>query len=87
MIKRYIKIFDGYRTAYGLADFKHEEATVDPETGKIKPVYRWNYEPLTDKIYERHLEGILSIISDKKGLLNLIKSFTCFVPSKLSNFK
>jgi hypothetical protein len=61
MIKRYIKIFDGYRTAYGLADFKHEEATVDPETGKIKPVYRWNYEPLTDKIYERHLEGILSI--------------------------
>jgi len=61
MIKRYIKIFDGYRAAYGLADFKHEEATVDPETGKIKPVYRWNYEPLTDKIYERHLEGALSI--------------------------
>ena len=61
MEKRYIKIFDGYRAAYGLADFKHEEATVDPETGKIKPVYRWNYEPLTDKIYERHLEGALSI--------------------------
>ena len=61
MEKKYIKIFDGYRAAYGLADFKHEEATVDPETGKIKPVYRWNYEPLTDKIYERHLEGALSI--------------------------
>ena len=61
MDKRYIKFFDGYRDAYGLADFKHEEAIVDPESGKIKPVYRWNYEPLTEKIYQSHLEGKISI--------------------------
>ena len=61
MDKRYIKFFDGYRLAYGLADFEHEEAKVDPETGKVKPVYRWNYEPLTEEIYQSHLEGKISI--------------------------
>jgi len=61
MDKRYIKFFDGYRAAYGLADFEHEEAKVDPESGKKKPVYRWNYEPLTEKVYEAHLNGKLSI--------------------------
>ena len=61
MDKRYIKFFDGYRAAYGLADFEHEEAVVDPERGKKKPVYRWNYEPLTEEIYQSHLEGKISI--------------------------
>ena len=61
MDKRYIKFFDGYRAAYGLADFEHEEAKVDPESGKKKPVYRWNYEPLTPEVYQSHLEGKISI--------------------------
>ena len=61
MDKRYIKFFDGYRAAYGLADFEHKEAKVDPESGKKKPVYRWNYEPLTEKVYQSHLEGKISI--------------------------
>ena len=61
MDKRYIKFFDGYRAAYGLADFEHQEAVVDPESGKKKPVYRWNYEPLTEKVYQAHLNGKLSI--------------------------
>ena len=61
MDKRYIKFFDGYRAAYGLADFEHKEAKVDPESGKKKPVYRWNYEPLTEEVYEAHLNGKLSI--------------------------
>ena len=61
MDKRYIKFFDGYRAAYGLADFEHEEAIIDPESGKKKPVYRWNYEPLTEEIYKAHLNGNLSI--------------------------
>ena len=61
MDKRYIKFFDGYRAAYGLADFEHEEAKVDPESGKKKPVYRWNYEPLTEEVYQAHLNGKLSI--------------------------
>ena len=25
---------------------------IDPETGKKKPVYRWNFEELTDDIYQ-----------------------------------
>ena len=61
MDKRYIKFFDGYRAAYGLADFEHKEAKIDPESGKKKPVYRWNYEPLTEKVYQSHLEGKISI--------------------------
>ena len=61
MNKRYIEYFDGYRAAYGLADFEHEEAIVDPESGKKKPVYRWNYEALTEKVYQAHLEGKISI--------------------------
>ena len=61
MDKRYIKFFDGYRAAYGLADFEHEEAKVDPESGKKKPVYRWNYEPLTEEVYRAHINGKLSI--------------------------
>jgi len=61
MDKRYIKFFDGYRAAYGLADFEHQEAKIDPESGKKKPVYRWNYEPLTEEVYQAHLNGKLSI--------------------------
>ena len=61
MDKRYIKFFDGYCAAYGLADFEHQEAKVDPESGKKKPVYRWNYEPLTEEVYQAHLNGKLSI--------------------------
>ena len=60
MDKRYIKFFDGYRAAYGLADFEHKEAVIDPESGKKKPVYRWNYEPLTEEVYQSHLEGKIS---------------------------
>ena len=58
MDKRYIKYFDGYRAAYGLADFDDPKAFVDPESGKKKPVYRWNYEPLT----ERFMKPILRVV-------------------------
>ena len=61
MEKRYIEYFNGYRLAYGVADFEHPDAYIDQESGKKKPVYRWNYEELTDDIYQAHLEGKLSI--------------------------
>ena len=47
-MERYIEFFNGYRNAYGVADFNHQDSKVDPETGKKKPVYRWNFEELTD---------------------------------------
>ena len=58
---RYIEFFTGYRNAYGVADFNHQDSRIDSETGKKKPVYRWNYEELTPEIYQEHLNGKLSI--------------------------
>ena len=62
MNEKYIQIFNGYRGAYGVANIKN--AYRDPDSGKLrlKPGdYRWNYEELTDKIYNDHLNGTKSI--------------------------
>ena len=61
MDKRYIEYFNGYRSAYGVADFEHADAYIDQESGKKKPVYRWSFEELTEDVYQQHLEGKLSI--------------------------
>ena len=58
-MQEYIKIFNGYRHAYGIADWTN--AIVDPESGKQKPNYRWTYEEFTDTIYQEHLEGKVSV--------------------------
>ena len=60
-MERYIEFFNGYRHAYGVADFNHQDSYIDSATGKKKPVYRWNFEELTDEIYKQHIEGKLSI--------------------------
>ncbi len=59
MDEKYIKFFEGYRQAYGVADMS--TLKVDPESRKQKPVYRWNDEELTDKVYLNHLQGTQSI--------------------------
>ena len=59
MDEKYIKFFEGYRQAYGVADMS--TLKIDPESRKQKPIYRWNDEQLTDKIYKNHLEGTQSI--------------------------
>ena len=61
VMERYIEFFNGYRYAYGVADFNHQDSYIDSTTGKKKPVYRWNFEELTDEIYKQHIEGKLSI--------------------------
>ena len=48
VMEQYIEFFNGYRNAYGVADFNHQDSKVDPDTGKKKPVYRWNFEELTN---------------------------------------
>ena len=60
-MERYIEFFNGYRNAYGVADFNHQDSKIDSETGKKKPVYRWNFEELTNDIYQQHIDGKLSI--------------------------
>ena len=60
MNEKFIKLFNGYRAAYGVADMTHPDAYID-ESGKQKPVYRWNYQPFTDQIYIDHLKGDKSV--------------------------
>ena len=59
MSEKYIKYFEGYRMAYGVADMS--TLKVDPESGKQKPDYRWNDEELTEQVYLNHLAGTQSI--------------------------
>ena len=59
MEKKYIQIFDGYRGAYGVADWTNVK--IDPVSGKKKPDYRWNFEPFTDQIFIDHLSGAKSV--------------------------
>jgi len=59
MEKKYIQIFDGYKGAYGVADWTNVK--IDPVSGKKKPDYRWNFEPFTDQIYIDHLKGAKSV--------------------------
>ena len=55
MDEKYIKFFEGYRLAYGVADMS--TLKIDPESRKQKPIYRWNDEQLTDKIYKNTLKA------------------------------
>jgi len=69
----YVKIFNGYRHAYGIADWTN--ATVDPESGKKKPDYRWTYEEFTDQIYQDHLTGenlLVHSLQMKTVMLSLV---------------
>ena len=59
MEKKYIQIFNGYRGAYGVADWTNVK--IDPVSGKKKPDYRWNFELFTDQIYIDHLNGAKSV--------------------------
>ena len=59
MEKKYIQIFDGYKGAYGVADWTNVK--IDPVSGKKKPDYRWNFEPFTDQIFIDHLNGVKSV--------------------------
>ena len=62
MSEKYIKFFDGFRKAYGTAELKN--AARDPDSGKLKlpnGAYGWTHQELTDEIYEKHLNGTLSI--------------------------
>ena len=59
MEKKYIQIFNGYRGAYGVADWTNVK--IDPVSGKKKPDYRWNFEPFTDQIFIDHLNGVKSV--------------------------
>ena len=59
MEKKYIQIFDGYKGAYGVADWTNVK--IDPVSGKKKPDYRWASEEFTDQIFIDHLNGSKSV--------------------------
>ena len=52
-MERYIEYFNGYRLAYGVADFEHPDAYIDQENGKKKLFDRLT----TEQFFERHKES------------------------------
>lgn len=57
--KRFIKAFTGLQRAFGEADLSR--LSIDPSTGKAKPVYGWAHRQITDQDYLNHLNGKQSI--------------------------
>ena len=55
----FIKAFTGLQRNFGVADLS--QTTMDPATGKAKPVYKWVQRPLTKQDYLDHLKGSTSI--------------------------
>jgi len=57
--KRFIEAFTGLQRAFGTADLT--KLSIDPSTGKAKPVYGWAHHDIKDQDYLDHLTGKQSI--------------------------
>ena len=57
--KRFIQAFTGLQRAFGEADLSR--LSIDPSTGKAKPVYGWAHREITEQDYLNHLSGKQSI--------------------------
>jgi len=55
----FIKAFSGLQRNFGVADLS--QTTIDPVTGKAKPVYKWVHRPITKSDYLDHLSGSTSV--------------------------
>jgi hypothetical protein len=57
--KRFIEAFAGLKRNFGKADLT--KLSIDPSTGKAKPVYGWAHREITEQDYLDHLNGKQSI--------------------------
>ena len=57
--KRFIEAFKGLERAFGKADLT--KLSIDPSTGKARPVYGWSHHAITEQDYLDHLNGRQSI--------------------------
>jgi len=67
--KRFIEIFSGLQRNFGVANLK--KLSIDPSTGKARPVYGWAHREINDQDYLDHLNGRQSIgiqPCDDKGM-------------------
>jgi len=65
----FIDAFKGLERNFGSADLN--KTTIDPATGKVKPIYAWTDKQISDQDYIDHLNGIKSIgiqPCDDKGM-------------------
>ena len=56
--KEFIQRFSGLKRAFG---FAHMNSAVRSQEGKLKPVYSWGVDPVTDEDYMSHLNGTKAI--------------------------
>ena len=67
--RKFIETFTGLQRAFGTANLT--KLSIDPSTGKARPVYGWSYNEITEKDYLDHLNGRQSIgiqPCDDKGM-------------------
>ena len=57
--RKFIEAFTGLQRNFGTADLS--KLSIDPSTGKAKPVYGWAHREITDRDYLNHLLGKQSI--------------------------
>jgi hypothetical protein len=57
--RKFIEAFTGLQRNFGTADLSR--LSIDPSTGKAKPVYGWAHREITDRDYLNHLLGKQSI--------------------------
>ena len=55
----FISAFKGLERNFGSADLK--KTTIDPATGKVKPIYAWTDKHISNQDYIDHLNGVKSI--------------------------
>jgi hypothetical protein len=67
--KRFIEAFAGLQRNFGVANLKN--LSIDPSTGKARPIYGWAHREIKDQDYLDHLNGRQSIgiqPCDDKGM-------------------
>ena len=74
MVDEFIKLFTGYRGAFGIADMSR--TSLDSDKNKIKPNYEWAGRPLSINDYRDHLQGKISI-GVQPCTLNKTAQFGC----------
>ena len=61
--RKFIETFTGLQRAFGTANLT--KLSIDPSTGKARPVYGWSYNEITEKDYLDHCDDYIDDIKNR----------------------